>query len=272
MSFRRIVVAMGAPGGIAMTTAVDLARALEAELVGLFVEDAELFDLAALPFAGEVGFPSAARRALDVEALERALRAQAGRLRQELTVRLAGVPTKWTFEVVRGRIAVELAATAGGEDLVVLPLPLAARGRRVPRGEVARAFGRLRAPLLLVDEAHRHRRAIGVVAPTHTEPGAIADVLRGLAPFDGRCVQLVAIGRVADWDAWQARMRGLLDAVGASGGFRSTASADPDELRRLLGDEARGVIVVLVDEPQARDAVIDAATIPLLLLPVSVPE
>jgi hypothetical protein len=55
------------------------------------------------------------------------------------------------------------------------------------------------------------------------------------------------------------------------GGFRS-AAADPDELRRLLGDEARGVIVVLVDEPQARDAIIDAATIPLLLLPVPTPE
>ena len=272
MSFRRIVVAMGAPGGIAVTTAVDLARALEAELLGLFVEDVELFDLAALPFAGEVGFPSAARRALDVEALERALRAQAGRLRQELTSRLAGVPTKWTFEVVRGRVAVELAATAGGEDLVVLPMPLAARGWRISRGQVARAFGRLRAPLLLVDETHRHRRAIGVIAPAHTDPHAIADVLRGLAPYDGRFVRFLAVGRDASWDAWQASMRELLAAEGVGGWFRSLPSAHPDELRRLLGDAARGVIVVLVDEPQAREAVIDAATVPLLLLPAPVPE
>ena len=267
MSVRRIVVAMDMPGAMAVTTAVDLARTLEAELLGLFVEDVQLFDLAALPFAGEVGFPSATRRVLDVEALERSLRAQAGRLRQDLMTRLAGVPTKWTFEVVRGRVAGELAAAAGGQDLVVLPMPLAARGRRVSRGQVARAFGQLRAPLLLVDESHRHRRAVGVIVPADTEPAAIVDVLRGLAPFDGHVLRFVAIGGVAGWDAWQARMSGLLDLEGLNGRFRSIAAPDAGELGRLLGDEARGVVVVVADEPAAREMVIDAATIPLLLLP-----
>jgi hypothetical protein len=271
MSFRRIVVAMGAPGGAAVATAVDLARALEAELLGLFVEDVELFDLAAMPFAREVGFPSAARRALDVDALERALRAQAGRLREDLMARLAGVPTKWTFEVVRGRIAVELAATAGGQDLVVLPVPLAARGRPVSRGQVARAFGRLRAPLLLVDEGHRHRRAIGVIASAEVEPSAIVELLRGLAPFDHRAVQFVALGRIRDWEAWQRAASDALARAGLSGRFRAMAAPDPLELVRLLGDDARGVIVVLADPP-ARDALLDAATIPLLLLPPPVRE
>jgi hypothetical protein len=267
MSFRRVVVAMDMPGAMAVTTAVALARSLEAELLGLFVEDVELFDLAALPCAGEVGFPSAMRRVLDVEALERSLRAQAGRLRQDLTTRLAGVPTRWTFEVVRGRIAGELAAAASGQDLVVLPMPLAARGRRVPRGQVARAFGQLRAPLLLVDESQRHRRAIGVVVPAHTEPAAIVDVLRGLAPFDGHVVRFVAIGRLAGWDAWRETVSGLLAQAGLSGQFRVAAAPDGGELRRLVGDEARGVVVVVADDPAIRETVIDAAAIPLLLLP-----
>ena len=68
MSVRRIVVAMDMPGAIAVTTAVELARTLEAELLGLFVEDVQLFDLAALPFAGEVGFPSATCRVLTCSA------------------------------------------------------------------------------------------------------------------------------------------------------------------------------------------------------------
>ncbi len=269
MSFRRVVVAMGAPGAVALATAVDLARALEAELVGLFVEDIELFDLAALPFAGEVGYPSAARRALDVAALERALRAQAGRLRQDLTARLAGVATRWTFEVVRGRIAVALAATAGGQDLVVLSLPLATGGRPVTRAQVARAYERLRAPLLLVDEAERRRCAIGVIAPADVAPPSIVDVLRGLAPFDGGAVRCVAVGRVAGWEAWQATMSDLLAAAGLRGQFRRIAAPEPGELCRMLGDEARGVVVVLADTPAAREAVIDLATIPLLLLPSS---
>ena len=113
MSFRRIVVALGSPGGAtAMNAAVELARAMEAELVGLFVEDVELLALAALPFAGEVGFPSAARRPLDVAAMERGLRAQALRLQQELAARLAGTPVKWTFEVVRGRVETQIPASA----------------------------------------------------------------------------------------------------------------------------------------------------------------
>ena len=272
MSFRRVVVAMGAPGAVAVATAVDLARALEAELVGLFVEDVELFDLAALPFAGEVGYPSAARRALDVAALERALRAQAGRLRQDLTARLAGVSTKWTFEVVRGRVAVALAATASGQDLVVLPLLLASRGRPLTRVQVARAYEGLRAPLLLVDESARQRRAIGVIAPADIAPASIVDVLRGLAPYDGRAVRFAAIGPVAGWEAWQAAMSELLAAEGRGGRFRRIAAPEPGELRRMLGDEACGVVVVLVEGPAAREAVIELATIPLLLLPSFVAE
>jgi len=233
MSVRRIVVAMDMPGAMAVTTAVDLARTLEAELLGLFVEDVQLFDLAALPFAGEVGFPSATRRVLDVEALERSLRAQAGRLRQDLMTRLAGVPTKWTFEwcAAASRRACGCGRRTGSRGAAN-----AARGtgRRLSRGQVARAFGQLRAPLLLVDESHRHRRAIGVIVPADTEPAAIVDVLRGLAPFDGHVVRFVAIGCVAGWDAWQARMSGRLALAGLSGRFRSIAAPEAGELGRLL--------------------------------------
>jgi len=266
MSFRRIVVAMGEPGASAVATAVDLARTLEAELVGMFVEDAELFDFAGLPFAGEVGFPSAARRALDVAALERALRAQAARLRADLTARLAGMPTKWTFEVVRGRVAVALAATAGGQDLVVLPVAISARGRTTSRGRVARAFGRLRAPLLLVDESHRRRLAIAVIAPGDAEPSSIVDVLRSLAAYDRHHVLFLALGGVKAWDDWQRRMAPLLATEGLTGSFRAVTATDRLEIRRLFGDEARGVVVVLADAA-AREALIDAATMPLLILP-----
>lgn len=272
MGFRRIVVAMDMPGAMAVTTAVDLARTLEAELLGIFVEDAELFDLAALPFAGEIGFPSATRRALDIDVLERSLRAQAVRLRQDLVARLAGVPTKWTFEVVRGRVAVELAATAGGQDLVVLSVPLAARGRRVSRGQVARAFGQLRAPLLLVDESHRHRRAVGVIVPADTEPAAIVGIVRGLVAHYGRVVQFVALGCAAGWDAWQRSMIALLAAEGLSGTFRAVATPESRALRRIFDDECRGVVVVLANEPAARESLLDAVTIPLLILPSPTPD
>jgi len=267
MSFRRIVVALGTPGDVAVTTAVELARTLEAELLGLYLEDADLFDLAALPFAGEVGFPSAARRTFGVEALERGLRAQAERLRQLMMARLAGTPTRWTFEVVRGRVAVALAAAVNSGDLVVLPTPLVTPGRTRSRGRVALAFAGLRAHLLLVDETHRQPRALGVIAPASVSPSAIVDLLRRLAPYCGRDVQCVACGRVAAWDAWQRTTSGLLAAAGLRGVFRAIALPGSAELRRIVADEARGVVLALVDEPDMRNALLEVATIPLLLLP-----
>ena len=62
-------------------------------------------------------------------------------------------------------------------------------------------------------------------------------------------------------------MSARLALAGLSGRFRSIAAPEAGELDRLLGDGARGVVVVVADEPAARETVIDAATIPLLLLP-----
>ena len=58
MSLRRIVVALDGSSEATFDTMIELARELEVELVGLFVEDTELLDAAALPF-GETGFPTA---------------------------------------------------------------------------------------------------------------------------------------------------------------------------------------------------------------------
>jgi nucleotide-binding universal stress UspA family protein len=153
MSFRRIIVALGTPdAAAAMNTAVELACAMDAELHGLFVEDVELLSLAALPFAGEVGFPSAARRPLDVATMERGLRAQARRLERALAARLAGTPVKWTFEVVRGRIETEILATAGERDLAILAWSRGASGRARMRAPNLPA---VTVPLLLVGEIVR---------------------------------------------------------------------------------------------------------------------
>jgi single-stranded-DNA-specific exonuclease len=69
---RRIVIAL--ESGIPepeLEAAVALARGLDAELLGLFVEDLDLLRFAALPFAHEIGLASAVRRRLDPAALER---------------------------------------------------------------------------------------------------------------------------------------------------------------------------------------------------------
>ena len=121
---RRIVVALdgAAPGTAALEAAAALAARLRAELVIVFVEDVDLLHLAALPFAREIGFPSAASRELDVAAMERLLRLRAEEARSLVAALAERTPLTWSFEVTRGPLTEALLAAAAEAELVVAAL------------------------------------------------------------------------------------------------------------------------------------------------------
>lgn len=98
----------------ALQAAAALAGRVDAELVGLFVEDAELLRFAALPFALEIGFASAQRRRLDVTAVERSLHAHAAEAERTLASTAERSAIRWSFRVARGFAATELLAAALG--------------------------------------------------------------------------------------------------------------------------------------------------------------
>jgi hypothetical protein len=115
MTRRRIVVGLGAATRQReLEAAASLAGRIDAELVGLFVEDAQLLRFAALPFAREIGFASAQRRRLEVPVLERAMRAHAADAERALAGTAAGTALRWSFRVARGVVAVELVSAAIG--------------------------------------------------------------------------------------------------------------------------------------------------------------
>jgi K+-sensing histidine kinase KdpD len=122
VKIRRIIIGLEpAPRSHAtLEAAARLAAQMEAELVGLFVENINLLHFAALPFAREVGFASASRRALDVEGMERSLRGLAREARQTLAAVAGRVPVRWSFRVARGSAAGELLAAAADADLVIV--------------------------------------------------------------------------------------------------------------------------------------------------------
>lgn len=125
MKVRRIVVGLDSRLRIdaALEALAALAGELEAELIGLFVEDVDLLHLAALPFAREVGFPSATRRDLDVARMERSFEAQANELRRACEAVLKSSSVSWSFRVARGSRAEQLlsAATEGGAPTLLVP-------------------------------------------------------------------------------------------------------------------------------------------------------
>ena len=121
VSIRRVLVALGVgdEGTATLEAAAELAARLEAEVVGLFVEDINLLHLAALPFARELGAGSATGRSLDPVHMERSLRARAEAMRQALAACASRARIPWSFQVRRGDLVEELLATSPDADLLV---------------------------------------------------------------------------------------------------------------------------------------------------------
>ncbi len=122
ITLRRILVALDAsePSRAVLETAARLAASLESELVGLFVEDAELLQMSALPVTRLVSAHSKAPADLDLAVMERALRAQARLARESLARAASQWRVRWSFQVVRGATSERLLVEARGCDLVAL--------------------------------------------------------------------------------------------------------------------------------------------------------
>ncbi|MDD3447991.1 MAG: universal stress protein [Gammaproteobacteria bacterium] len=120
--FRRILVALDASphSREALEAAVELAVRDRAELLGLFVEDANLLRLAELPFTREVGLSSGMPRRLDALQLEQSLRAQVRLIERLLRQNLRRGRIAGSLRVVRGQIVAELLLAARDADLVVV--------------------------------------------------------------------------------------------------------------------------------------------------------
>lgn len=119
----RRVIACFAPGHAARPEAVArLARELEADLLGLFLEDVELLRFASLPFAREVGLASALPMTMSLAGLERQMRAQA-RMLEEALAAVLGPSAGWAFRVERSSpaSAVQAALAEGHAPALLIP-------------------------------------------------------------------------------------------------------------------------------------------------------
>jgi nucleotide-binding universal stress UspA family protein len=121
-TIRRILLAIDAsPHSLAaLNAAAELAALLDAELLGLFVEDINLLKLADLSFSRQVGFHSASARQFSRQQIEQELRAQANRAKKALAIASQKARVRSNFKVVRGMIVYELLQAAQEVDLVIV--------------------------------------------------------------------------------------------------------------------------------------------------------
>jgi nucleotide-binding universal stress UspA family protein len=119
---QRILLALDASSSDAsmLVAAVELAARFQAELLGLFVEDADLFRLAGESSVRAVDALLATHHNLDSRQIERLLRAQASRMRRSLMTAAERLDVSVSFRVRRGKVASEVLAEAGEADVLVL--------------------------------------------------------------------------------------------------------------------------------------------------------
>lgn len=101
--------------------ALSLAYRLQAELIGLFVEDEDLLVSAQFPFASEVIASSATERKLEYADMERSLRAWSIQMQQQLQKQAQLVNIKCSFRTFRGRKTETLLAQTEVASVLVFP-------------------------------------------------------------------------------------------------------------------------------------------------------
>jgi nucleotide-binding universal stress UspA family protein len=260
---RRILVALDASTHslAALSAAVELAAAMEAELEGLFVEDVNLLRLAGLPFAREVRH-TASLEALDSPRMERALKAQAAQARDALAVAAGRAQVHWSFRVVRGQVAQEVLAAAAQADLVTLGKQGRSRSPGARLGSTALRVA-LDAPgtlllvehgvpgglpvLVLYDGSEGAERALDAAARLAKASGSPPIVLLlADTPDAAQRLEQQATHRM---EVWAVRPR-----------FRSLPAADVHTLSRALQLEGGGLVVL-----SARSTLLPVETVQQIL-------
>lgn len=122
VTLKRILVPLDASvhSRAALEAAAQLARAIGAELSGLYVEDADLLEMCRYPFAREIGMLPVQSRRLDSRDLEKDFRIQAEQIRRMMALLARDTDINWSLTVRRGRVVSEILEQAPNADLVVL--------------------------------------------------------------------------------------------------------------------------------------------------------
>lgn len=267
-SIQRIVVALDAsePSAVALTVSAGLAQALQVELVGVFVEEAQLLRMAEGRFASEVDYFSGQLRPLQPDQLRRQLRVRARRARDLLRAMAEERELVWSFHMVEGRPATELRTLAGKGDLITV----GERSRLPGRGPGSTVRGLVEAGgRLVLVVGPRSGTEIAVRVLHDGTPGAdeALEVAMGLHRARGGEVLVLAPAR--DERSGEELFVRLRDA-GVPARVQTLRNWDAPTILRALEASGPGLVVAarasVVGTPGTIGSVLRGTRCPLLLV------
>ncbi len=263
---RRILVALDESphSRAALEEAAELAAGLQAELMGMFVLDADLLRLSGLPVGRETGLTSARRRALDPVSMERALRVQAETARQALEAIARRHRLQSSFLLGRGSVTAELSEAASRADIVAM-------GMIGHMGQAGRHLGSTTRQI----RAHSHCSLL-LLAPGHRPGNRVVAVCTGSADSDRGFDLAVELARRRRAElvilpcSDDPALRETLSSRVAESGVEVLIGAAPsgfDELIASVRTYAGGLLVVGQDCAliQGHDDELDRLGCPVLL-------
>lgn len=253
MPIRRIVVAIDAsPASVtALEAAGELAVILEAEVLGLFVEDVNVLRWGTLPFAHEVGAVSATRRRTTSADVERQLRLQAERARGALAAVEARSGVRTSFRIARGTVTEELLRILTAEDLLSLGVTGYGQSRLLGSTAVAVASA-ARGRVLLMP--HGARLAVPVAVLFDGSPSGVEAIDTALAFAGGRQPHVLVYCVAESQETAEQLARQAANHLGRRGEQIHYRHLKPKDLLRAA-DVARSIGAAMLVLPGPGDVI-----------------
>jgi nucleotide-binding universal stress UspA family protein len=271
---RRIVVAVDSSphARAALNAAAALAARMHAELEGLFVEDIDLHNLAALPFGREINMTTGEARPFDAKALADQMTQEVARMRRAVEEAATRVHVRHSFRVTRGRIAAEIVAAAGGADLLILGAAGLGLTQRFRPGRVAleAAAGAPRSVLLLRSGAAIRGRPLVAYDGSPSSEKALDAAARLADATDARVRVLIAEADGNKAEALRARAGDRLRGMNVQAVFSDTFELTLDTMCGTVQTTDADILVIAADNPhlqgEGSQRLLERVTCPVLLV------
>ncbi|RMF93965.1 MAG: universal stress protein, partial [Nitrospinota bacterium] len=251
-SIRRILVALDAslPSRHVLEAAIDLAQKLEAELLGLFVEDMNLLRLAELPFA-RVSALATEKRPLDSPSMARALKVQAERVQRMLESMAQQAQVRWSFRIVRGDVASAVLAASTEVDLLALGRISRPLTKQVRLGSTARTVAtRASRPVLILSQGRCVGQPVLLIYDGSPGTKAVLSLAASLVSILGsRLVVLLPADGPDLARHYQAEVEEWLEGKGVSVRYHSLPHLDLPGLISAVRGEGGGLLVLSSHSP-----------------------